>query len=51
MSVSKKFHDVMQAMVSNAELTLTCMSNGNFRVFPFTNVSEARMNDLCNVIC
>ncbi|GMN45245.1 hypothetical protein TIFTF001_014442 [Ficus carica] len=40
-----------EAMVSNAELTLTCMSNGNFRVFPFTNVSDARMNDLCNVIC
>ncbi|KAL5559219.1 hypothetical protein UlMin_035430 [Ulmus minor] len=40
-----------ESMVSYAELTLTCLSNGNFRVFPYTNITQSRMNDLCNVIC
>ncbi|KAL2339852.1 hypothetical protein Fmac_007792 [Flemingia macrophylla] len=40
-----------ETMVSNAQLTMTCIGNGNFRVFPFTNISRARINDLCNVIC
>ncbi|XP_059451698.1 RHOMBOID-like protein 8 [Corylus avellana] len=40
-----------ETMVSDAQLTLTCMSNGNFRVFPFTNISQARANDLCTLIC
>lgn len=41
----------LQTMVSNEQLTMTCMENGNFRVFPFTNISRARINDLCNLIC
>ncbi|KAJ7959071.1 Rhomboid-like protein [Quillaja saponaria] len=40
-----------ETMVSNAQLTLTCMSNGNYKVFPFTNISQARINDLCTMIC
>ncbi|KAG4389530.1 hypothetical protein GLYMA_06G107600v4 [Glycine max] len=40
-----------ETMVSNAQLTMTCIGNGNFRVFPFTNISRARFNDLCNLIC
>ncbi|XP_068481562.1 inactive RHOMBOID-like protein 8 [Phaseolus vulgaris] len=40
-----------ETMVSDAQLTMTCIGNGNFRVFPFTNISRARMNDLCNLIC
>ncbi|KAF3445743.1 hypothetical protein FNV43_RR10920 [Rhamnella rubrinervis] len=35
-----------ETMVSNEQLTLTCMGNGNFRVFPFTNISQSRVNDL-----
>ncbi|KAK7351156.1 hypothetical protein VNO77_10395 [Canavalia gladiata] len=40
-----------ETMVSNAQLTMTCIENGNFRVFPFTNISRARINDLCDLIC
>ncbi|KAK7410561.1 hypothetical protein VNO78_01431 [Psophocarpus tetragonolobus] len=40
-----------ETMVSNSQLTMTCIGNGNFRVFPFTNISQARMNDLCNLLC
>ncbi|XP_027358043.1 RHOMBOID-like protein 8 [Abrus precatorius] len=40
-----------ETMVSNAQLTMTCIGNGNYRVFPFTNISRARINDLCNLIC
>ncbi|CAB4297529.1 unnamed protein product [Prunus armeniaca] len=40
-----------ETMASNEQLTLTCMANGNFRVLPFTNISQARTNDLCSVIC
>ncbi|XP_068661131.1 inactive RHOMBOID-like protein 8 [Aristolochia californica] len=32
-------------------LTLTCIANDRFRMFPFTNISKARMKDLCNQIC
>ncbi|RDX76333.1 RHOMBOID-like protein 8, partial [Mucuna pruriens] len=42
---------INNTMVSNAQLTMTCIGNGNFRVFPFTNISRARLNDLCNLIC
>lgn len=41
----------LQTMVSDVQLTLTCMGNGNFKVFPYTNISQARINDLCNLIC
>ncbi|KAF5450810.1 hypothetical protein F2P56_031130 [Juglans regia] len=40
-----------ETMVNDAQLTLTCMSNGNFRVFPFTNISQSRLNDLCSLLC
>ncbi|KAK4276785.1 hypothetical protein QN277_014893 [Acacia crassicarpa] len=39
------------AMVNDAQLTLTCTRNGNFRIFPYTNISTARQNDLCTLIC
>ncbi|OIV96696.1 hypothetical protein TanjilG_09238 [Lupinus angustifolius] len=37
---------ISETMVSNEQMTMTCMDNGNFRVFPFTNISSARFNDL-----
>ncbi|XP_038718543.1 RHOMBOID-like protein 8 [Tripterygium wilfordii] len=40
-----------ETMVSDAQLTLTCTRNGNFRIFPFTNISEARTRDICTMIC
>ncbi|XP_028757477.1 RHOMBOID-like protein 8 [Neltuma alba] len=40
-----------ETMVNDAQLTLTCMRNGNFRIFPYTNISTARKNDLCTMIC
>ncbi|KAL0415504.1 UNVERIFIED_CONTAM: RHOMBOID-like protein 8 [Sesamum latifolium] len=40
-----------ETMISSQQLTLTCSDNGNFRVLPFTNISQARLEDLCNLIC
>ncbi|CAN0892569.1 RHOMBOID-like protein 8 [Linum grandiflorum] len=40
-----------ETMASDADLTLTCVKNGNFRIFPFTNISQARAQDLCTIIC
>uniref|UniRef100_A0A3N7EQT6 RHOMBOID-like protein n=1 Tax=Populus trichocarpa TaxID=3694 RepID=A0A3N7EQT6_POPTR len=40
-----------ETMGGDKELTLTCMGNGNFRVFPFTNISQERTQDLCTLIC
>ncbi|CAK7347068.1 unnamed protein product [Dovyalis caffra] len=40
-----------ETMGSDKELTLTCMGNGNFRVFSFTNISQERTRDLCTLIC
>ncbi|XVE60411.1 hypothetical protein DITRI_Ditri05aG0126400 [Diplodiscus trichospermus] len=40
-----------EIMKSNSELTLTCLRNGNFRVFRLANISQARMTDLCAMIC
>ncbi|KAJ0241483.1 RHOMBOID-like protein 8 [Hirschfeldia incana] len=40
-----------EAMVSDAQLTLTCMTNGKFRIFPYTNISQARTQDLCTLVC
>ncbi|XVE95378.1 hypothetical protein REPUB_Repub02eG0092100 [Reevesia pubescens] len=40
-----------EIMKSNSEMTLTCLHNGNFKVFPFTNISQARITDLCAMIC
>ncbi|WZY74790.1 hypothetical protein YC2023_021174 [Brassica napus] len=37
-------------MVSDAQLTLTSMANGKFRVFPYTNISQARAQDLCTLV-
>ncbi|XP_023547088.1 RHOMBOID-like protein 8 [Cucurbita pepo subsp. pepo] len=38
-------------MVSDQEVTLTCLSTGNFKVYPFTDISQSRINDLCGLIC
>ncbi|MED6191739.1 hypothetical protein PIB30_003081 [Stylosanthes scabra] len=40
-----------ETMVSDDQMTMTCMGNGKFRVFPFTNITRARISDLCNLIC
>ncbi|WCJ44559.1 RHOMBOID-like protein 8 [Euphorbia peplus] len=40
-----------EIMASNTEITLTCLSNGNFKVFPYTQISEARTQDLCTLLC
>ncbi|KAL5076571.1 hypothetical protein RYX36_015555 [Vicia faba] len=40
-----------ETMVSNAHLTMTCLGNGNFKVYHYTNISRARINDLCYMIC
>lgn len=40
-----------EAMVSDAQLTLTCMANGRFQIFPYTNISQARTQDLCTLVC
>ncbi|KAL3504044.1 hypothetical protein ACH5RR_033885 [Cinchona calisaya] len=40
-----------ESMLSAEQLTLTCSRNGIFRVFPFTNISQARFEDLCYLIC
>uniref|UniRef100_A0A6N2MLV6 RHOMBOID-like protein n=1 Tax=Salix viminalis TaxID=40686 RepID=A0A6N2MLV6_SALVM len=49
---SKYIEDwLMETMGSDKELTLTCMGDGNFRVFPFTNISQERTQDLCTLIC
>ncbi|KAK4395479.1 RHOMBOID-like protein 8 [Sesamum angolense] len=40
-----------ETMISSQQLTITCSDNGNFRVLPFTSISQARLEDLCNLIC
>ncbi|KAK6127920.1 hypothetical protein DH2020_038349 [Rehmannia glutinosa] len=40
-----------ETMISSEQLTLTCSDNGKFRVLPLANVSTARMEDLCNLLC
>ncbi|GFP94924.1 hypothetical protein PHJA_001636800 [Phtheirospermum japonicum] len=40
-----------ETMISSEQLTLTCSNNGKFTVLPFTNVSEARLEDLCDLMC
>ncbi|KAM7253346.1 hypothetical protein ACFE04_025964 [Oxalis oulophora] len=39
-----------KTMIGNGELTLTCMGNGNFKVFPFTNMTQSRMKDLGSAV-
>ncbi|XP_016569846.1 RHOMBOID-like protein 8 isoform X2 [Capsicum annuum] len=38
-------------MVNSEHLTLSCSNTGRFRVLPFNNISEARFQDMCNLIC
>ncbi|XP_016463031.1 inactive RHOMBOID-like protein 8 [Nicotiana tabacum] len=45
----KAFH--CEKMVNSEHLTLSCPNTGRFRVFPFTDISEARFQDVCNLIC
>uniref|UniRef100_A0A7N0ZVC7 RHOMBOID-like protein n=1 Tax=Kalanchoe fedtschenkoi TaxID=63787 RepID=A0A7N0ZVC7_KALFE len=40
-----------KAMIGGERLTLTCTVNDNFKILPYTNISQARMNDLCDLIC
>ncbi|KAG5575486.1 hypothetical protein H5410_055620 [Solanum commersonii] len=45
----KAFH--CEKLVNSEHLTLSCPNTGRFRVFPFANISEARFQDICNLIC
>ncbi|XP_051147900.1 RHOMBOID-like protein 8 [Andrographis paniculata] len=40
-----------ETMISLEKMTMTCSSTGNYKVFPFTNVTQARLEDLCNLVC
>ncbi|CAI9788018.1 unnamed protein product [Fraxinus pennsylvanica] len=40
-----------ETMANSEHLTLTCSSNGKFRVFPFVSLSQERIQDLCSLIC
>ncbi|XP_058088714.1 RHOMBOID-like protein 8 [Magnolia sinica] len=40
-----------EVMVSVGRLTLTCEENGHFRIYPYADISEARVRDLCSQIC
>ncbi|XAR62640.1 hypothetical protein NMG60_11017478 [Bertholletia excelsa] len=40
-----------ETVVSTERLTLTCLDKDKFMVFPFTDISPARIEDLCNLIC
>ncbi|KAF6155529.1 hypothetical protein GIB67_017884 [Kingdonia uniflora] len=40
-----------EVTVSAGRLTLTCKRNDKFQTFPFTNISQARIADLCSQIC
>ena len=33
------------------ELTLTCENGGKTKIFPFRNVSDDRIRDLCTQLC
>ncbi|XP_063948670.1 inactive RHOMBOID-like protein 8 [Daucus carota subsp. sativus] len=39
-----------ETMVSEGRLTLTCDGNDKFKVFPYS-LSQARINDICNLMC
>ncbi|XP_074335464.1 inactive RHOMBOID-like protein 8 [Apium graveolens] len=39
-----------ETMVNEGRLTLTCDGSDEFKVFPF-NLSQARINDVCNLLC
>ncbi|KAL3655125.1 hypothetical protein CASFOL_000911 [Castilleja foliolosa] len=51
LEVTEECDENMLTMVSSEQLILTCLNNGKFTVFPFTNVSKARLEDLCNLMC
>ncbi|CAN6440431.1 unnamed protein product [Victoria cruziana] len=40
-----------QTTVGSARLTLTCQTNGKFKVFPYADVSMTRLKELCNQFC
>ncbi|KAA8546347.1 hypothetical protein F0562_002914 [Nyssa sinensis] len=40
-----------ETMEIAGRLTLTCTGYDKFRVFPFTDISQARIQDLCTLIC
>lgn len=36
---------------SDSELTLTCQTNGKTKIYPFGNVSDDRIRELCSQVC
>ncbi|EPS69286.1 hypothetical protein M569_05483, partial [Genlisea aurea] len=46
-------HETMacETMISSYQLTLTCSGNGRFEVFPSSDYSKGRIEDLCNLLC
>ncbi|KAJ0969505.1 hypothetical protein J5N97_022382 [Dioscorea zingiberensis] len=40
-----------QTVVSDGSLTLTCMATNEFRSFPYANISQTSIRDLCRQIC
>ncbi|KAK2994842.1 hypothetical protein RJ640_026039 [Escallonia rubra] len=40
-----------ETIVNLGRMTLTCTGSDKFSVFPFTNVSQARKEDLCYLLC
>lgn len=45
------YFEILQAMVSDGRLTLTCLFGDKFRTFPFDNISKERMDELCSITC
>ncbi|PIA41017.1 hypothetical protein AQUCO_02300058v1 [Aquilegia coerulea] len=40
-----------EVTVSAGRLTLACRNNGHYRTYPYTDISQARIGDLCTAIC
>ncbi|XP_077247585.1 inactive RHOMBOID-like protein 8 [Tasmannia lanceolata] len=40
-----------EAKVSEGRLTLTCKISDKFQIYPFADISQARVEDLCSQIC
>ncbi|XP_052202810.1 RHOMBOID-like protein 8 [Diospyros lotus] len=40
-----------ETVINTGRLTLTCIGDDRYRVFPFTDISQERIKDLCNLIC
>ncbi|XP_059630248.1 RHOMBOID-like protein 8 [Cornus florida] len=40
-----------ETMATVGRLTLTCTGTDKFRIFPYTDISQTRIKDLCTLIC